>query len=199
MPEQDDEVVRFRPTGGRVMGSLAVVAALAVVLVAVSDRGVVPLPVVAGAVLVGVLGWASMLWPGLSVTRDELVLRTMFEHVRLPLAAIESIAVRQVLAVRVGEKRYVSTAIGKNWRRAMVGDKNRTRKDSDRPVTEVDYAEYVEQEIYRRMEHARAVTGVGMLSDEQLALAAGVRRTPAWLPIGLVAAALIGLVVSVVA
>ena len=101
----------------------------------------------------------------------------MVEYQRLPLAAVEDLAIRQVLAVRVGEKRYVSTAVGKSWRTAMVGDRNATRKQAaDKPVTEVPYADYVEQEIRKRMEHARAVAGVGLLSDEQLALAGG--RTP---------------------
>ena len=47
------------------------------------------------------------------------------------------------------------------------------------------------------MEQARAEAGVGLLSDEQLALAAGVRREPAWLPIGLMTVAALALVVSI--
>jgi len=205
MPQEIDDEIRFRPTGGRVMGSLAVIAALVVVAIAASDPGVVPAPVVAGAILLGVLGWASMLWPRVSVTAEDLVLRTMVEYQRLPLAAIEDLAVRQVLAVRVGDKRYVSTAIGKSWRKA-VGDKPDTprdadrpgtRTDADKPITEVAYVDYVEQEIRNRMEQARAEAGVGLLSDEQLALAAGVRREPAWLPIILIAVAVLGLLASI--
>jgi hypothetical protein len=197
MAQEIDDEIRFRPTGGRVMGSLAVIAALGIVAIAVSDPGAVPAPVVAGAVLLGVLAWASMLWPRVSVTAEDLVLRTMVEHQRLPLAAIEDLAVRQVLAVRVGDKRYVSTAIGKSWRKALVGDRRDPRKDADRPLTDVAYADYVEQEIRRRMEQARAEAGVGLLSDEQLALAAGVRREPAWLPIGLISVAVLGLLASI--
>jgi hypothetical protein len=197
MPKELDDEIRFRPTSGRIMGSLAVIAALVVVAIAVADPGAVPAPVVSGAVLIGVLGWASMLWPRVSVTPEDLVLRTMVEHQRLPLAAIEDLAVRQVLAVRVGDKRYVSTAIGKSWRKTMVGDKPDTRKNADKPIAEVAYADYVEQEIRRRMEQARAEAGVGLLSDEQLALAAGVRRQPAWLPIGLIAGAVLALLVSI--
>lgn len=203
MRQQDDDEIRFRPTGGRIMGSLAVLAALVVVAIGVSDPGALPGPVVAGAVLLGVLGWASMLWPRVSLTDDDLVLRTMVEYQRLPLAAVEDLAVRQVLAARVGDKRYVSTAVGKSWRRAMVGDRPATRKDrdrgEDRPVTEVAYADYVEQEIRQRMERAREAAGIRLLSDEQLALAKGVRREPAWLPIVLIAAAVLGLLASVLA
>ena len=197
MTQENDDEIRFRPTSGRIMGSLAVVAASTVVAIAFADRAAVPASVVAGAVLLGVLGWASMLWPRVSVTAEDLVLRTMVEYQRLPLAAVENLAVRQVLAVRVGDKRYVSTAVGKPWRKAMVGDRPSARKDADRPVSEIAYADYVEQEIRKRMEHARAVVGVGLLSDEQLALAAGVRRQPAWLPIGLMTAATLGLLAVV--
>jgi hypothetical protein len=198
MPQENDTEIRFRPTSGRIMGSLAVTAALVVVAIGVADPRAVAGPVVAGAVLLGVLGWASMLWPQVSVTSEDLVLRTMVEYQRLPLAAIEDLAVRQVLAVRVGDKRYISTAVGKSWRKAMVGDRNVTPKETDKPVTEVAYADYVEQEIRNRMEQARAAAGVALLSDEQLALAAGVRREPAWLPIALISAAVLAVVVSVV-
>lgn len=197
MSERFDEEIRFHPTSGRAMGVLAILGALTVVVIAVIDAGSVPAPLLGGAVLFGVLAWATMLWPTLSVTREHLVLRTMFEHQSLPLAAIESVAVGQVLAVRVGEKRYVSTAIGKPWRRAIAADRREKRRDSDRPAGEVPYADYVENEIRARMDHARDVIGVRLLSDEQLTLAAGVRRQPAWLPIGLVAASALALVVAI--
>ena len=194
--DRDDEL-RFRPSSGLVMGSLAVIAALVVVGIAVVDPGAVALEVVAGVVLVGVLGWATMLWPRLSVTTEELVMRNVVETVRVPLAAIEQLAVRQVLAVRAGDKRHVSPALGRSWRKAMVGDQPTTRKDADRPITEVDYVDYVEQEIRDRMERARSAAGVSLLSDEQLALAQRVRREPAWLPIALITAAVLGLLVTI--
>ena len=194
--DRDDEL-RFRPSSGLVMGSLAVIAALVVVAIAVADPAALALAVVAGAVLVGVLGWATMLWPRLSVTTEELVMRNVVETVRVPLAAIEQLAVRQVLAVRAGDKRHVSPALGRSWRKAMVGDQPTTRKDADRPITEVDYVDYVEQEIRDRMERARSAAGVSLLSDEQLALAQRVRREPAWLPIALITAAVLGLLVTI--
>lgn len=196
MPHDQDDELRFRPTGGLIMGSLAVISALVVVGIAVADPGEMPAELVAGAAVLGVLGWATMLWPRLSVTSEDLVMRNVVETIRLPLAAIEALAVRQVLAVRVGDKRYVSTALGRSWRKTMVGDKPATRKDTDRPVTEIDYVDYVETEVRNRMERARAVAGVTLLSDEQLALAAGVRRQPAWLPIALIAASVLALVAS---
>ena len=197
MPQENDDEIRFRSTSGQIMGSLAVVAALLVVGIAASEPDAAPMPVVAGGVLVGVLGWASMLWPRLSVNADDLVMRNMVETVRVPLAAVEGLAVRQVLAVRAGDRRYVSTTVGKSWRKAMVGDKPSTRKDADLPITEIDYVDYVEQEIRIRMERARAAAGIRLLSDEQLALAAGIRREPAWLPITLVVTAALGLLASI--
>ena len=196
MPHDQDDELRFRPTSGLIMGSLAVIGALVVVMIAVADPGGMPAQVVTGAVLIGVLGWATMLWPRLSVTSEDLVMRNVVETVRLPLAAIEALAVRQVLAVRVGDKRHVSTALGRSWRKTMVGDKPATRKDTDQPITEIDYVDYVEKEVRDRMERARATAGVTLLSDEQLALAAGVRRQPAWLPIILIVASVLALVAS---
>ena len=74
---------------------------------------------IAGAVLAAVLAWASMLRPALWATPDHLVMRNMLETVHVPLAAIEQLAVRQVLAVRAGDRRYVSTVVGRPLRKAM--------------------------------------------------------------------------------
>lgn len=199
MSEQLDEEIRFRPTSGRIMGCLAVLGALVVVGIAIADSDAVPAPLLGGAILFGVLAWATMLWPALAVTREHLVLRTMLEHQHLPLAAIESVAVGQVLAVRVGDKRYVSTAVSKPWRKAVSANRRDKRADpaTSKPAGEVPYADYVENEIRARMDRAREVSGVALLSDEQLALASGVRRRPAWLPIGLMAASVLALVVTI--
>ena len=113
------------------------------------------------------------------MTAEELVLRTMVEHQRLPLAAIEDVAVRQVLAVRVGDKRYVSTAIGKSWRKAMVGAKpRRGGKDADKPATEVAYADYVEQRD-PRPDGARARGDAASSAALRRAAGAGGGRAPA--------------------
>ena len=84
---------------------------------------------VAGAVLAAVLAWASMLRPALWVAGEHLVMRNMLETVHVPLAAIEQLAVRQVLAVRAGDKRYVSTVVGRPWRKAV-----RTRRPGSAPA-----------------------------------------------------------------
>ncbi len=192
----DGPVERFRPTSGRVMGATAVVLAAAVVVIGVVDREHgFSLPVVFAALFLGILAWAAMLRPGLWATADELVMRNMLETVRIPLGAIERVAVRQVLAVSAGEQRYVSPAVGRSRRQAMKSN----RRDADRPGPTDSYAVFVEERISRLAEDARAQRGIGLLSDEQLELARGVHRRPAWPEIvGLVAAA-IGLAATLVA
>jgi hypothetical protein len=152
---------------------------------------------VAGALLGGVLAWASMLRPALWLTPTDLVMRNMLETVHLPLAAIEEMAVRQVLAVSVGDRRYVSTAVGKSWRKALKSSAPGGREPAgDQRVTDLPYVDFVEQRLRQRVDDAREAAGVRRGSDEQLALAAGVRRERAWLPIGLIAVAAVAFVVT---
>jgi hypothetical protein len=189
-------VERFRPTSGRVTGVLALVLVAAVVVIGLVDRTHgFPLPVVAVALLVGVLVWAAMLRPRVWATEEDLVLRNMLDTAWIPLAAIEKVVVRQVLAVSAGEKRYVSPAVGKSWRQTLKSSRARGAGDSDESSTDVrtaSYPDFVEGRISRLAEEARAKRGIGLLSDEQLALAAGVRRRWAWPEvIGLVVAGLL--------
>lgn len=192
-----DRTEKFRPTGGRVTGVLALLLAVAVVAIGVLDRGAgLPPEVIVLAALGGLLAWASMLRPALWLTPTELVMRNMLETVHLPLAAIEELALRQVLAVTAGDRRYVSTAVGKSWRKALRSSAPSAEPEGDRPVTDLPYADYVEQRLRQRVDDARAAAGVRRGSDEQLALAGGVRREPAWLPIGLILAAAVTFVVT---
>ena len=129
---------------------------------------------VAGALVFGVLVWAAMLRPRVWATEEDLVLRNMLHTARIPLAAIEQVVVRQVLAVSAGEQRYVSPAIGKSLRQtlksgspgepatARAGDGRRTRR----------YPDFVEERISRLAEDARAKRGIGAA----LRRAAGARR-----------------------
>lgn len=197
----EDQVERFHSTGGRVTGALGVLIAAVVAVLAVVDgeNGVAP-AVSTGAVLGGLLTWASMLRPGLWVTGSELVMRNMLETVHLPLAAIEAVVVRQVLAVRAGDRRYVSTVVGKSRRKTLrASAAPADRPTGERPLSELSYPDYVEQRLRQRVDDARAAAGVSRGSAEQLALAGGVRREPAWLPIGLIGAASLALVVTLLA
>jgi hypothetical protein len=173
----------------------------------------VVLPVMIGAVLVGVLSWAALLRPRVSADTETLYLRNMLETVEVPLAAVDELVVRQMLAVRVGERRYVSPAVGRKLRTMvkspkpapLIGpDVPETMADavgpatpSTRPATVVDYADHVEDTLRRLTEEARQRRGIGRYSDESLALAAGVRRRPAWPEIAAIGALVLALVVSV--
>lgn len=192
---QEQTVERFHPTSGRVAAVLVLLLAGVAVVAGVTDPGSVPVPVIAGAVLGAVLAWASMLRPALWATRDHLVMRNMLETVHVPLAAVEQVAVRQVLAVRVGDKRYVSAVVGRPLRKVMRAPGRGTPTDGEL-AAELPYADFVEQRLHQLMEEARKAAGVRSLSDEQLALAADVRRQPAWLPIGLVAVTAVAFVAS---
>ena len=196
---QQQPVERFHPTSGRVTVVLVLLLAGVVVVVGVADPGSVAAPVIAGAVLAAVLAWASMLRPALWATPDHLVMRNMLETVQVPLAAVEQLAVRQALAVRAGEKRYVSTVVGRPWRKAVRSGRSghaAAPAAGEVPAAGLPYADFVEQRLHQLMEQAREAAGVRSLSDEQAALAAGVRREPAWLPIGLSIAAAVAFVVT---
>lgn len=186
----------FRPTSGRVTGVLALLLAAAVLLIGVLDRGAVAPWAMAAAALAGSLAWASMLRPALWVSAGTLVMRNMLETVTIPLAAIEEVAVRQVTAVRVGERRFVSTVVGRSLRRAVAHGRGAERPGDGTPATRLPYPDFVDERLHRLADDARAAAGVRRGSAEQQALAAGVRRQPAWLPIGLVAASTLALVLT---
>lgn len=190
----EEPVERFRPTSGRIPGVLALALALAVVVIGVVDReSGFPTPVVAGAAVLGILVWAAMLRPKVWVTEQDLVMRNMLHTLFIPLAAIEQVVVRQVLAVRAGEKRFVSPAIGRSWRQAF-----RANRAARQPTAVESYPVFVEERIAQLAEDARAKSGVALLSDEQLVLAEGVRRSWAWPEIVALVVASVAFVVALV-
>jgi hypothetical protein len=199
----DDAVEKFRPTSGRITGALGLVLVAAIVLIGVLDRdaGISPV-LLCAALVVGVVIWATMLRPRLWATDSALVMRNSFSTVTVPLAAIEQIAVRQVCAVRVGDQRYVSPAVGKSWRQALRSDRklrhNEGRDDKEPQPGTMPYAGFVEDRLHQLAEEARTKAGVGLLSDEQLALASDVRREWAWPEIVALGLGVAGLVVALV-
>lgn len=196
---QDDReaaVERFEATSGRVSGWLTVVlsAVLVVAGVAYLDEGF-PAWVAAAGLLVGVLAWAAMLRPALWATEEHLVMRNLAETVQIRLAAVEELAVRQVLAVRAGDKRYVSTVVGRTWRKALLNRRSGQGGEGG-PSEGMPYADWAENRLYELVDHARKAAGVRPGSKEQLALPDAVRREPAVLPLALIAVAVLLLVVS---
>lgn len=197
----DETVVeRFSATSGRVTGWMAMVlaAVVAVAGVAYADEGF-PLWVAALALLLGVLAWAAMLRPGLWVTSEHLVMRNLAETVHVRLAAVEEMAVRQVLVVRAADRRWVSTVVGRTWRKALTSRHRPGGLAADAslaPTEGMHYADFVEARLHDLVDKARSREGVRPGSAEQLALPDAVRREPAMVPIALVVGSVLLLLVS---
>ncbi|CAM3617184.1 hypothetical protein [Nocardioides zeicaulis] len=200
--QHDDGTVveRFHATSGRVTGWMAMVLAAVVVVagVAYADDGF-PLWVAAAALLVGVLAWAAMLRPALWVTTEHLVMRNLAETVHVRLAAVEEMAVRQVLVVRAADRRWVSTVVGRTWRKALTSRHRPGGLATDAalaPTEGMHYADFVEDRLHDLVDKARSREGVRPGSREHLALPDAVRREPAMVPIVLVVGSVLLLLVS---
>jgi hypothetical protein len=195
--QDDGEAVveRFQPTSGRFSGWAAVLlsAAVLVAMAAYLDDGF-PAWVGGVALLVGVLSWASMLRPALWVTEEHLVMRNLAETVHVRLAAIEEMAVRQVLAVRAGDRRLVSTVLGRTWRKAVTSRRAPSPEDGTREG--MRYVDWAEHRLRELVDAARDRAGVTAGSEEQRALPDAVRREPALVPLALIAVAAVLMVVS---
>lgn len=195
--DHDTVIERFHATSGRVTGWIALVLAGAVVVAGLAylDEGF-PDWIIGAGLLVAVLAWTAMLRPALWATEDHLVMRNLAETIHIRLAAVEEMAVRQVLAVRAGDRRWVSTVVGRPWRKTI-----RSRSSAGGDATPQDgmlYVDFAENRLRELVDTARAATGVRAGSPEQLALPDAVRREPAWLHLGLIAAAVVTLVVTLV-
>jgi hypothetical protein len=177
---------KFPPTSGRLMGSLAVVLCAALATYAALDgEDGFGAPVAWGAAFAGIVSYAALLRPGIRVDSDALVIRNMIDTNLVPLAAIDEVVVRQVLAIRAGEKRYVSPAIGTSFFRTI-----RPRTDVS-GVAELTYPEYVRDRILHLADGARRRSG----DAEPLP----VRRQWAWPEIAGLAVTGLGFVVAVLA
>ncbi|MBS2939141.1 hypothetical protein KDN32_15480 [Nocardioides sp. J2M5] len=200
--DQDPVVERFHATSGRVTGWMALVLAAVVVVAGLAyvDDGF-PAWVIGLALLMGVLAWAAMLRPALWATDEHLVMRNLAETVHIRLAAVEEMAVRQVLAVRADDRRWVSTVVGRSWRKALTSRHRPGGLADDAalaPTEGMHYADFVENRLHDLVDKARTREGVRRGSPEQLALPDAVRREPARLPIALIGVALVVLVVTFV-
>lgn len=190
-----DEVVEdFGPSSGRITGVLGLIICIGIVVLGVVeyDEGF-PAAGVWGALFGAVLLWSAMLRPRVRVTAAELRLRNMLTNISVPLAAIEQIVVRQVLSVRAGDNRYISSAVGKSWRQAIKSDKPRE------PGDPAPYPVLVEERLQHLAEEARTKAGITLMSDEQLELAKQARREWAWPEIVLLGFTALGLLVALLA
>jgi len=130
-----------------------------------------------------------MLRPALWVRGGALVMRNMVDLVEIRLAAIEELAVRQVLAVRAADRRWVNTAIGRSLRKTMTSGRRPPPVADGKAATGVKYVDFVDERLHKLVEDARDAAGIRPGSPEQLALPDAVRREWAWVPIALIAVA----------
>jgi hypothetical protein len=191
--ESPSEVERFHATSGRVTGVIGLVVIGVVVLLPVLDSDVRhPLWLWPACGLAAVLLWCAMLRPRVWVEPGRLVLRNMLDTVRVPLAAVGQVSVRQFLAVAVGERRYVGTGVSRSRRQGFRDDRNKSGQPED-----LSYGAWVENRLWELTDTARRDAGLKAGSEEQAALAQDVRREPAWPEIALIALFAVLLVLAV--
>lgn len=192
----DNSDERFPPTSGRVLGVLALAVGLGGAGLALTADDV-SWGVVAFGTFFAAVAWSALLRPRVAIEGDELVLRNMVDTVRVPLAAVEEIAVRQVLAIRVGDRRYTSSAVGRP-RRQMAKDDLRPRGEGAvRHHEGQSLGLYVEERIRARAKDERDRLGIRIASAEQDALAERVTKVPALPEIAWLGGSLVAFVLAV--
>ena len=195
----DNHVENFRPTNGRFVGAVGLIGALAVFVVAVLEDA--PLWLLGLSALVAVLVWASVLRPGVRIVGDELELRNMLTTSGIPLAAIEEVVVRRVLAVRAGDRRFVSPAISRTLRQTLrpkPGSLVANKGDDLVALAAASYPDFVEHRIRQAVADHRARLGIRARSVDQQALGAAIRSERAWPELAALVAAGLVLVVGIV-
>jgi hypothetical protein len=184
----DVRVERFVRNGGTVMPILGGIVVVAFIVGWAVDRDGVPLWVPALALLIGALLYTSTVRPRVMIRGHDLVLRNMVSTTVIPLAAVDQLAVRQVLAVRVGDQRHVCSGVGRSFRQAM-------KATALEPA--VNYADFVEIRLQELVNEDRARRGVKRFSAEADELGEQVRRERAWPEIAALAATGLLFVVAV--
>src|SRR4051794_1994471 len=210
------EVVQtFRATNGRVTGVIGLAMCALVAVLSVATEGPsAAVPSVIGCALLAVVVWAALLRPRVSATATELRMKTFAEDVTIPLASIDTVAVRRYLLVRSGGERYICPAVGRSLRKT-VRDEMRWQGHSQimAPVqaedlaavqTEVkgdkgvDYADFVETQIAHLAHVDRATRGIEARSEEEYELGSQVVRRRAWLEVAALAVLGVAFLVALV-
>lgn len=191
----EQEVERFTVWGGRIIGGIGLAVVAVVLVLGVAGSGDPYHPAVYPICgLVALAIWAMLIRPAVSVADGRLVLRNPISTVRIPLASIQLVVIRQWLAVLAGRRRFTSSGIGRSLRQGLRDD--RRDKASGVDVANLSYGALVEHRLQRLAEEARDREGIGLESEEQVALASGVRREWAWPEIGLFAVLVLALGVA---
>jgi hypothetical protein len=206
--DTETSVEKFAPNGGTVIAVIGGVVALGFIVGWAVDMDDVPLWVPAVALLGAIVLYTSTVRPRVWVQGRELVLRNMLSTVHLPLAAIEEIAVQQVMAVRAGGKRYVCAGVGRTLRQAMKGSAVQKAREqmgglrgeiAKATVREprMNYADFVEIRVQELVNEDRMRRGVNRFSPEADELAKQVRREPAWPELAALVASAVFLVIAI--
>lgn len=211
-----EEIQRFRPTNGRVMGILGLLLCVFVaVILVVYESSRVAVPGVVGCVFVALLVWLAMLRPGVSATSTDLTMRTLFETVSIPLASIDTVIVRRYLLVRSGGRKYICPAISRPLRRTVRNElrwggqqlmnpglseeriAGGSMKTDVKPQG-VDYPDFVEQQIAALAANDRARRGIEERSEEEYELGSEVVRRTAWFELVALAVLAVAFVVALI-
>jgi len=204
--QHDAFVEKFARNGGGAIAVLGGIVVLGFVVGWAVDVDEVPLWVPAAALLGGVVIWTSTVRPRVLVEGTELVLRNMISNVRVPLAAIDEIAVRQVMAVRAGDKRYVCSGAGRSLRQAMKGSATQRAREQGGALTGeiatdieqgMDYADFVENRVNELIRQDRTRRGIRAFTPESAELATRAHREWAWPEIAALAATALFFVVGI--
>ncbi|HEX4190660.1 MAG TPA: hypothetical protein VHZ06_06650 [Marmoricola sp.] len=105
----------YGPTSGVVTGWIGMVICTAVVVaVPVVNHDLESARIAVGAAVAGTLIWMTMLRPRIIVRLpDTLLLRNPLSTWEVPLAAVDSVRVRAITRVGVGERNYDGVAVGR--------------------------------------------------------------------------------------
>lgn len=196
-----EEVETFRATSGRVTGWIGLVMCAAVaVLFVVTEHPSVAVPAVLGCAFSAVLVWAALLRPRVSATAEDLQLRTLAQDISIPLASIDTVAVRRYLVVRSGGVTYICPAIGRSLRKTVRNEMKwqggtqllspnlasvepapvRTEVKGAKGAKAIEYADFVESQILHLADTDRARRGIEARSEEEYQLGSQVVRRRAW-------------------
>lgn len=198
---QSQQVERLPGAAGRVTGVLSLVAGAVLLAIGTLEPTSRFAPWMLGAIVLAmVLAWAAMLRPALWVLDEEtLVMRGMLDTVHVPLAGIDEVNVRQVLAVRAGGRRFVSAAVGRSRRTitrpAALPD---ATAELDQSKGRVEHGVFVEHRLRELVRSAHRRGGFDEFSEEHEAAAARAERRWDALPLGLLGAAGLALVLAIV-
>jgi hypothetical protein len=173
----------FGVSNGRATGVIGLVAAAVILVAGVAHASTVA--IVAG-LLVALLTWVVLLRPRVGTRGTDLVLRGTVSTVVVPLASVQSVSVRQVLAISTGERRYVSASVGNTFREINRQRRGGAGSLESVPGGERKYADQVGDIISERSREARRDGFPG----------GPVRREWAYLEIGALAVLAVVLVVA---